>query len=90
MPGPTVTVRMKEDESDGTKAALQAESVPRNLCPGTFFATELQREERFAMSTDHQTEKRIAAACEAMRAGWPVVRLDDHDRENEADLIAAA
>src|SRR6185436_20668176 len=42
------------------------------------------------MSTDHQTEKRIAAACEAMRAGLPVVLLDDHDRENEADLIAAA
>ena len=42
------------------------------------------------MSTDHQTEKRIAAACDAMRAGLPVVLLDDHDREDEADLIAAA
>ena len=42
------------------------------------------------MSNDHQTEKRIAAACEAMRAGLPVVLLDDDDRENEADLIAAA
>ena len=42
------------------------------------------------MSKDHQTEKRIAAACDAMRAGLPVVLLDDDDRENEADLIAAA
>ncbi len=42
------------------------------------------------MSNDHQIAKRIAAACDAMRAGLPVVLLDDDDRENEADLIAAA
>lgn len=34
--------------------------------------------------------KRIEAALTAMRAGIPVVLLDDNDRENEADLIAAA
>lgn len=33
---------------------------------------------------------RIHAALEAMRAGIPVVLLDDFDRENEADLIVAA
>lgn len=32
---------------------------------------------------------RIHAALEAMRAGVPVVLLDDFDRENEADLIVA-
>jgi 3,4-dihydroxy 2-butanone 4-phosphate synthase len=34
--------------------------------------------------------KRIEAALTALRAGIPVVLLDDDDRENEADLIAAA
>ena len=33
---------------------------------------------------------RIHAALEAMRAGIPVVLLDDSDRENEADLIVSA
>ncbi|WP_229505068.1 3,4-dihydroxy-2-butanone-4-phosphate synthase [Massilia mucilaginosa] len=33
---------------------------------------------------------RIDAALEAMRAGVPVILMDDHDRENEADLIVAA
>ncbi|CUI08713.1 3,4-dihydroxy-2-butanone-4-phosphate synthase [Massilia antarctica] len=33
---------------------------------------------------------RIHAALEAMRAGVPVILMDDHDRENEADLIVAA
>ena len=33
---------------------------------------------------------RIEAAIAAMRAGIPVVMLDDHDRENEADLVVAA
>ena len=42
------------------------------------------------MSNRTLTNTRIAAACEAMRAGLPVVLLDDHDREDEADLIAAA
>ncbi len=32
---------------------------------------------------------RIAAALDAMRAGIPVILLDDFDRENEADLIVA-
>jgi 3,4-dihydroxy 2-butanone 4-phosphate synthase len=64
--------------------------VLRDLCPGTFFATQLSREERFAMSNSHQIEKRIAAACDALRAGFPVVLLDDESREDEADLVAAA
>jgi 3,4-dihydroxy 2-butanone 4-phosphate synthase len=34
--------------------------------------------------------QRIQAAVTAMRAGIPVVMLDDHDRENEADLVVAA
>jgi len=34
-------------------------------------------------------ETRINAALEAMRAGIPVILLDDFDRENEADLIVA-
>ncbi|WP_322014867.1 3,4-dihydroxy-2-butanone-4-phosphate synthase [Paraburkholderia sp. J12] len=33
---------------------------------------------------------RIAAALDAMREGRPVVLQDDHDREDEADLIVAA
>ena len=35
-------------------------------------------------------EGRIQAALAAMRAGVPVILLDDFDRENEADLIVAA
>lgn len=35
-------------------------------------------------------EHRIMRALDAMRAGIPVVLLDDFDRENEADLIVAA
>ncbi|MBU7443558.1 3,4-dihydroxy-2-butanone-4-phosphate synthase, partial [Paraburkholderia fungorum] len=33
---------------------------------------------------------RIAAALRAIRAGRPVILQDDHDRENEADLVMAA
>src|ERR1700741_5317470 len=33
---------------------------------------------------------RIAAALQALRDGRAVVLQDDHDRENEADLIVAA
>jgi len=42
----------------------------------------------FDTSTDLST--RIHAALDAMRAGVPVVLLDDEDRENEGDLIVAA
>lgn len=35
-------------------------------------------------------EGRIQSALAAMRAGVPVILLDDFDRENEADLIVAA
>lgn len=38
----------------------------------------------------HDLEGRISAALAAMRAGVPVILLDDFDRENEADLIVAA
>ncbi|MFC5431052.1 3,4-dihydroxy-2-butanone-4-phosphate synthase [Paraburkholderia denitrificans] len=37
-----------------------------------------------------QVPPRIAAALQAMREGRPVVLQDDHDREDEADLIVAA
>ncbi|WP_313704956.1 3,4-dihydroxy-2-butanone-4-phosphate synthase [Massilia sp.] len=42
--------------------------------------------------TLHSTDLdgRIAAALAAVRAGIPVILLDDFDRENEADLIVAA
>jgi 3,4-dihydroxy 2-butanone 4-phosphate synthase len=43
-----------------------------------------------AVSTVSSLEQRIANALDAMRAGIPVVLLDDFDRENEADLIVAA
>lgn len=34
--------------------------------------------------------QRIQAACQAIRLGKPVILLDDHDREDEADLILSA
>jgi 3,4-dihydroxy 2-butanone 4-phosphate synthase len=34
--------------------------------------------------------QRLSAAIAAMRAGIPVCMLDDHDREDEADLVVAA
>lgn len=37
-----------------------------------------------------QHEQRVEKALEAMRAGRPVILVDDDDRENEADLIVAA
>jgi 3,4-dihydroxy 2-butanone 4-phosphate synthase len=37
----------------------------------------------------HHLQDRIDAALAAMRAGVPVILLDDFDRENEADLIVA-
>ena len=40
--------------------------------------------------SSNDLEGRIAAALQAMRAGVPVILLDDFDRENEADLIVAA
>lgn len=41
-------------------------------------------------NTHSLLNQRIDAAIAAMRAGIPVVMLDDHDRENEADLVLAA
>jgi 3,4-dihydroxy 2-butanone 4-phosphate synthase len=38
----------------------------------------------------HAVPPRIAAALDALREGRAVVLQDDHDRENEADLIVAA
>ena len=40
--------------------------------------------------SSNDLEGRIASALQAMRAGVPVILLDDFDRENEADLIVAA
>lgn len=34
--------------------------------------------------------ERLARALDALRAGRPVILMDDYDRENEADLIVAA
>jgi len=39
---------------------------------------------------DARIRQRVEAALEAMRSGIPVVLFDDDDRENEADLVAAA
>jgi 3,4-dihydroxy 2-butanone 4-phosphate synthase len=53
-------------------------------------------EERFTMLVNSYTllsndlEGRIQSALAAMRAGVPVILLDDFDRENEADLILSA
>ncbi|MDN0075714.1 3,4-dihydroxy-2-butanone-4-phosphate synthase [Crenobacter sp. SG2303] len=41
------------------------------------------------MHTDSLSDK-IHAALDALRAGRPVILLDDDDRENEGDLIVAA
>ncbi|HAT31117.1 MAG TPA: 3,4-dihydroxy-2-butanone-4-phosphate synthase [Janthinobacterium sp.] len=40
--------------------------------------------------TSSDLEGRMRAALEAMRAGIPVILLDDLERENEADLIVAS
>ena len=39
---------------------------------------------------DFHNHPRLAAAIAAFRAGDPVLLLDDADRENEADIVAAA
>lgn len=41
-------------------------------------------------STTFENHPRLAIAIEAYRAGRPVLLLDDSDRENEADIVAAA
>lgn len=41
-------------------------------------------------STEFSNFPRLAAAIAAYRAGRPVVLLDDSERENEADIVAAA
>lgn len=43
----------------------------------------------FRLESD-ELDARMQAALAAMRAGLPVILLDDFDRENEADLILAA
>src|SRR5690606_9400396 len=98
MPEPTVTVRMKEDADSNAgssnRVRVQASSFALKRSP-------LHREERF-MSVELQLsnpvgapnrlhyEQRVETALEAMRAGRPVILVDDDDRENEADLIVAA
>ena len=39
---------------------------------------------------DFNNHPRLAAAIAAFQAGDPVLLLDDADRENEADIVAAA
>ncbi len=41
-------------------------------------------------STESPVEERFRRALNALRRGLPVILVDDFDRENEADLIAAA
>ncbi|GAB3681237.1 3,4-dihydroxy-2-butanone-4-phosphate synthase [Salinisphaera aquimarina] len=41
-------------------------------------------------SIDSHRHPRLAAAIAAFQAGLPVLLLDDADRENEADIVAAA
>jgi len=45
---------------------------------------------RHNFSHDFNNHPRLAAAIAAYRAGDPVLLLDDADRENEADIVAAA
>ncbi|MBI1681824.1 3,4-dihydroxy-2-butanone-4-phosphate synthase, partial [Citrobacter portucalensis] len=43
------------------------------------------------MSTQHHAHyPNVSAAIAAFKAGRPVLLLDDDDREDEADIIAAA
>jgi 3,4-dihydroxy 2-butanone 4-phosphate synthase len=59
----------------------------------TFPAPSTIAEDAFADLPQLATEAippRIAAALQAMRDGRAVVLQDDHDRENEADLIVSA
>ncbi len=55
-------------------------SVPLSLSPIA----------RYPLSDTRRMPPRLARAVAAMRAGTPVVLMDDDDRENEADLIVAA
>jgi 3,4-dihydroxy 2-butanone 4-phosphate synthase len=86
---------MEEDEASRCRDSARAGSIcvaaralkrlshrlnPRGVNPRAC-------EERFMTTLLNQ---RIDAALTAMRAGIPVVLLDDEDRENEADLVVAA
>jgi 3,4-dihydroxy 2-butanone 4-phosphate synthase len=96
-PGPTVTVRMKEDVRRDFARSWPGETAFAR--PGTFFANFLC-EERFMSELTSipvatrfagiPAPRRIARALQALRAGSAVLLLDDDDRENEADLIVAA
>src|SRR5450830_1407677 len=56
---------------------------------GAFHMLDQTAVSHYSLVSD-DLEGRIHAALEAMRAGVPVILLDDFDRENEADLIVAA
>ena len=59
----------------------------------TFPAPSTIAEDAFAdlpLLATEPVPPRIAAALQAMRDGRAVVLQDDHDRENEADLIVSA
>ncbi len=44
----------------------------------------------YSFNSSLDRDSRMRAALRAMREGRPVILMDDHDRENEADLIVAA
>ena len=92
MPEPTVTVRMKEDHVAAAAAQVAASAFALERP----FHSDL---ERFMNPTFHLSDKtaarvpaaeRVRAALGALRRGRPVLVSDDAERENEADLIAAA
>ncbi|HEX7934003.1 MAG TPA: 3,4-dihydroxy-2-butanone-4-phosphate synthase, partial [Paraburkholderia sp.] len=56
--------------------------APSNIAPDAFADLPLLDTEA--------VPPRIAAALQALREGRAVVLQDDHDRENEADLIVSA
>ena len=62
----------------------------RFTCPDVRFVGPADAFADLPLLDSEPVPPRIAAALEAMRAGRAVVLQDDHDRENEADLIVAA
>lgn len=53
-------------------------------------AERFQSLDHLADLSERAVSARIASAVAAIRAGRPVILLDDADRENEADLVIAA
>jgi 3,4-dihydroxy 2-butanone 4-phosphate synthase len=91
---------MKEDvRCNAAALSSDRDGQPRVVaCPDAFFAHFMrgafhmlvnQENHPYCLSSP-DLEGRIQSALAAMRAGVPVILLDDFDRENEADLIVAA